>query len=69
MGYLKVLSISLAGIPGLVQAASGAIKQSENKSITTYRVVVDVRVSRSPVKIARLEPVVQVTPRTSFGRI
>ena len=68
MGYLKVLSISLAGIPGLVQAASGAIKQS-NKSITTYRVVVDVRVSRSPVKIARLEPVVQVTPRTSFGRI
>jgi len=42
----------------------GTLKQGENKSITTYRVVVDVLVNRSPVKILHLEPVVQAPPRT-----
>jgi hypothetical protein len=42
----------------------GTLKQGENKSVTTYRVVVDVLVNRNPVKILHLEPVVQVPPRT-----
>jgi hypothetical protein len=39
----------------------GALKQSDNVSATTYRVVVDVRVSRSPLKIAHLAPVVELS--------
>ena len=42
----------------------GVLKQSQNKSSTTYRVVVDVLVNRSPLKITHLEPVVYLTPRT-----
>jgi hypothetical protein len=40
----------------------GTLKQNQNKSATTYRIVVDVRIERNPVKIAHLKPVVQVRP-------
>jgi hypothetical protein len=38
----------------------GALKQSDNISAATYRVVVDVRVRLSPLKITHLEPVVKL---------
>jgi hypothetical protein len=40
----------------------GTLKQSENKSVTTYRVVIEVHVTRNPLKIAHREPVVHLTP-------
>ena len=39
----------------------GVLKQSQNKSATTYRVVVGVRMSGNPVKIGHLEPVVRLS--------
>jgi len=39
----------------------GVLKQSENKSTTTYRLVVDVRLAGDPVKIAHLEPIVRLS--------
>src|SRR5262245_11719422 len=41
----------------------GVLKQSQNKSTTTYRVEVDVRVGGNPLKIAHLKPVVRLRPR------
>jgi|SRR5262245_15213578 len=41
----------------------GVLKQSQNKSTTTYRVEVDVHVGGNPLKIAYLKPVVRLRPR------
>jgi len=38
----------------------GVLTQSQNQSVTTYRVVIDVRMNANPVKIAHLEPIVQM---------
>jgi hypothetical protein len=38
----------------------GVLKQSQNKSTTTYRVVVEVRMSGNPIKIGHLEPIVRL---------
>ena len=38
----------------------GVLKQSQNKSATTYRVVVEVRMGGNPVKIGHLEPIVRL---------
>ena len=38
----------------------GVLKQSQNKSVTTYRVVVEVRIGRNPVKVAHLEPILRL---------
>jgi hypothetical protein len=37
----------------------GVLKQSQNKSATTYPVVVEVRIGGKPVKVAHLEPIVR----------
>jgi len=41
----------------------GVLKQSQNKSTTTYQVEVDVRVGGNPMKIAHLKPIVRLRPR------
>jgi hypothetical protein len=41
----------------------GVLKQSQNKSTTTYQVEVDVRIGGNPLKIAYLKPVVRLRPR------
>jgi hypothetical protein len=41
----------------------GVLKQSQNKSTTTYQVEVDVRVGGNPLKIAHLKPIVRLRPR------
>jgi len=38
----------------------GVLKQTQHKSATTYRVVVEVRMSGNPVKIGHLEPIVRL---------
>ena len=41
----------------------GVLKQSQNKSTTTYQVEVDVSVGGNPLKIAHLKPIVRLRPR------
>jgi hypothetical protein len=43
----------------------GTLQQRQNNSTTTYRVVIDVRISVDPAKIAHMEPIVQVRPRAA----
>ena len=38
----------------------GVLKQSQNKSVTTYRVVVEVRIGGNSVKVAHLEPILRL---------
>jgi hypothetical protein len=42
----------------------GTLRQRQNKSETTYRVLVDVWLSGNPAKITHLEPIVQLRSRS-----
>jgi hypothetical protein len=47
----------------------GVLKQSQNQSATTYRLMVDVRIAGNPVKITHLEPIVKLPPAQIPPRI
>ncbi len=38
----------------------GVLRQSQNQSVTTYRLVIDVRVDANAVKITHFEPIVEL---------
>ena len=43
----------------------GTLQQRQNNSTTTYRVVVDVRITSDPAKIVHMEPILQIRPRAA----